>query len=323
MKHGLSAFLRVFVSAILLTGLLFVMRHHLPGVAATLMKTNLAIFFAAVLLFAVNVCVLAARLRLVFQGEGLLIPYTRTVQLSFVGYFFNNFMPTAIGGDLVKAYYAYAQTDQAGKSFVAVFMDRFVGVFSFIMIASIALLCSWNMINSSIKSAIALFVVTGIVVMIVVLNSKVAGLVLGVLSRLKLFNVGEKLSKIYRMVHDYRNKKKLLVRVVIVSALVQCSYFVVIFLLGASLNTGLSLRTIFLIMPLVSLVSMLPSIGGLGFREGAIVLLFKDFIGSDNAFAISILLLVILLLTSVIGAGFYAFAPQFRFKKRIKLEGNV
>ncbi|MBL7158378.1 MAG: flippase-like domain-containing protein [Candidatus Omnitrophica bacterium] len=323
MKQGLSAFLRVFVSTVLLAGLLFAMRHHLPGVAATLMKTNLAIFFFAVLLFAINVCVLAVRLRLVFQGEGLLIPYIRTAQLSFVGYFFNNFMPTAIGGDLVKAYYAYAQTDQAGKSFVAVFMDRFVGVFSFIVIASIALLCSWNMINSSIKSAIALFAVAGIVGMVVVLNSRVAGVVLGALSHLKLFNVGEKLSKVYRMVHDYRNKKKLLAVAALVSAIVQCSYFIVIFLLGASLGTGLSLRIIFLLMPLVSLISMLPSIGGLGFREGAIVLLFKDFIGSDNAFAISILLLVILLLTSVIGAGFYAFAPQFKFKKRMKLEGNV
>jgi len=323
MKHGLSAFLRVLVSAILLAGLLFTMRHHLPGVAATLMKTNLAIFFVAVLLFAVNVCVLAARLRLVFQGEGLLIPYNRMVQLTFVGYFFNNFMPTAIGGDLVKAYYAYAQTDQAGKSFVAVFMDRFVGVFSFITIASIALLFSWNMINSSIKSVIALFATAGIVAMIVVLNSRVAGLVLGALSRLKLFNVGEKLSKVYRMVHDYRNKKKLLIRVAIVSAIVQCSYFVVMFLLAASLGVGLNLRIIVLLMPVISLISMLPSIGGLGFREGAIVLLFKDFIGSDNAFAISILLLVTLLLISAVGAGFYAFAPQFKFKKRMKLEGNV
>jgi len=323
MKHGLSAFLRVLVSAILLAGLIFAMRHHLPGVAATLMKTNLVIFFAAVLLFAVNACVLAARLRLVFRGEGLLIPYSRTVQLTFVGYFFNNFMPTAVGGDLVKAYYAYAQTDQAGKSFIAVFMDRFIGVFSFIVIASIALLCSWNLINSSIKSAILLFAATGIIVIIVVLNSRIAGVVLGALSRLKLFNVGEKLSKIYRMVHEYRNKKNLLAVVAIISAIVQCSYFVVIFLFAASLGAGLNLRIIFLLMPIVSIISMLPSIGGLGFREGAIVLLFKDFIGSDNALAISILLLVTLLLTSAAGACFYAFAPQFKFKKRMKLEGNI
>jgi len=267
--------------------------------------------------------VLAARLRLVFRGEGLLIPYSRTVQLTFVGYFFNNFMPTAVGGDLVKAYYAYAQTDQAGKSFIAVFMDRFIGVFSFIVIASIALLCSWNLINSSIKSAILLFAATGIIVIIVVLNSRIAGVVLGALSRLKLFNMGEKLSKIYRMVHEYRNKKNLLAVVAIISAIVQCSYFVVIFLFAASLGAGLNLRIIFLLMPIVSIISMLPSIGGLGFREGAIVLLFKDFIGSDNALAISILLLVTLLLTSVVGACFYAFAPQFKFKKRMKLEGNI
>jgi len=323
MKSGFSAFLRAAVSVGLMAAILLGMREHLPGVATTLMKTNIPIFSAAVLLFGVNVCVLAVRLALIFRGEGLIVPYGKTVQLSFVGYFFNNFLPTAVGGDIVKAYYAYAQTDEAGKSFIAVFMDRFVGVLSFVVIASAALICSWNIIDSWIKNIIVLFAAGGIFAMVVILNTRVAEFVFGALSRLKLFNLGERLSKVYRMVHDYRNKKHLLAAGGVISGLVQCSYFIVIFLFGASLGIGLNMRLIFLLMPIVSIVSMLPSIGGLGLREGAIVILFKDFVGSDNAFAISILLLVTLLLTGALGAVFYAFAPQFRFGKRIKPEENT
>jgi len=292
------------------------MRPRFAQIAATLAKTNPILFSSAVLLFIVTIAlILSLRLKLLFTGEGLDIPFGRIVQLSYIGYFFNNFMPTAVGGDIVKAYYAYKHTNQKAKSFIAVFMDRFIGLFSFISIAVIALFFSWGSIDLALKKLVLAFAFFFIVVFLVVLNTAVAKVVLKALSRLKLWNIGEKLSKIYRSIHEYRNKKSVLLMVTGLSAVAQAIYFSMIYLLARSLGTEIPLRAVFLLMPIISVVSMLPSLGGLGLREGAMVVLFGPFIGGDNAFLVGILLLATLLILSLIGAAIYVSASQFRIKK--------
>ena len=74
------------------------------------------------------------------------------------------------------------------------------------------------------------------------------------------------------------------------------------------------MKDLFIKMPIVSMMSLLPSINGLGLREGSTVVLFGPIIGQDRAFAMSILWLLVLLLTSVIGGIIYAVSPQFKFK---------
>jgi uncharacterized membrane protein YbhN (UPF0104 family) len=58
-------------------------------------------------------------------------------------------------------------------------------------------------------------------------------------------------------------------------------------------------------MPIVVFISMVPSIGGLGIREGAIVAFFTPFVGRENAFAVSLLMLASLFFLSVIGGVVY------------------
>ncbi len=66
-----------------------------------------------------------------------------------------------------------------------------------------------------------------------------------------------------------------------------------------------SLGNVFLIMPIVTFISMIPSVGGLGVREGAMVTLFAPLVGKEIAFAASLLLLLGLLVISAIGGGIY------------------
>jgi hypothetical protein len=49
-------------------------------------------------------------------------------------------------------------------------------------------------------------------------------------------------------------------------------------------------------------------------REGSVVLFFGPLIGKTNAFAISIIVLAILLITSVIGGIIYMVSPQFKMR---------
>lgn len=314
MKAKFSVILRVVVSAGLIAFLLWSMREHFPRIAGTLARTNLFLFASAVLLFMANVIILSLRLKILLAGEDLPIAFGRVIQLSYIGYFFNNFMPTAVGGDIVKAYYAHKQTKKTAKSFIAVFMDRFIGLFSFVCIAAFALFLSWDKGGLVLKKIVFAFTAAGAAGFVIVLNSAVAKVILKALSKLKFRNLGSRLSKVYTAVHDYRNKKGLILSVIGISIVTQSIYFSVVYLLARSVGADILPTTVFLVMPIVSVVSMLPSLGGLGLREGAIVALFGPMIGAESAFSISILLLATLLAVSLAGAAIYLFAAQFKIK---------
>ncbi|MFC1576698.1 lysylphosphatidylglycerol synthase domain-containing protein, partial [Candidatus Omnitrophota bacterium] len=198
---------------------------------------------------------------------------------------------------------------------VSIFMDRFIGLFSFIAIALLAVLISWNAIDPMLRRSIMVLAAGSGMVLLVALNGAVAKVILKMLSRFKLWNIGERISKIYRAVHEYRDRKRLVFTVFLISLGAQSIYFAVVYLFAKSLGTDLLLRSVLLIMPIVSVISMLPSIGGLGIREGAMVILFTPLIGSDNAFSLSILVLASLLANSLAGAIIYLSAAQFKIKK--------
>ncbi len=63
----------------------------------------------------------------------------------------------------------------------------------------------------------------------------------------------------------------------------------------------MSLGYIFLVMPVVTFISMVPSLGGLGVREMAIVTFFTPIAGKEVSFAVSILVLFGLLFVSFFG----------------------
>lgn len=308
--------LRAAISVGLLAFLLWSAREHFPRIAETLARTNIALFSLASAFFLLNVIILSQRLNMLFAGEGLLFSLGRVIQLSFIGFFFNNFMPTAVGGDIIKAYYAQKQTRKTSQSFIAVFMDRFIGLFSFICLAVLALLVSWKDLDFALKKIVLIFGVAGIAGFTMIMNDAVAKVFFSTFSKFKIWNIGEKLSKVYKAIHEYKNKKVLILAVIAVSLLAQCLYFSLVYILAEALDADIALRTVFLLMPLVSVISMLPSLGGLGLREGAIVALFGPIIGTDMAFSLSILLLACLFTLSLIGALIYAFASQFKIKNK-------
>jgi len=314
MKRKISMLLRVGVSVGILVFLVWKMRGNFHDIAATLVKTSPILFLLATLLFIINIVFVSTRLQLLFIAEGIRIPFGQVVELSFIGYFFNNFLPTAVGGDLVKVYYAHKTTRQMAKSFIAIFMDRFIGLFCFVFLAVAAVLFSRGKSGAEITKIVFVFALVSIAVLFVILNTAIAKVILARLSKFKLWDLGERLSKVYRAVHEYRNKKGVILIVTGISIVAQVIYFLTIYILVKSLDANLVLTTIFILMSIVSVISMLPSMGGLGLREGAIVAFFGPFIGNEKAFSVSILLFAVLLIVSLVGAFIYISAPQFRVK---------
>ena len=306
MKGGLFSFLRVVVSLSLLALLFWFMRGDILDIWITITQCNLVYIALGLALLLVNVFMLAYRLKLIFEGENLAIGMSEAVQLTYIGYFFNNFMPTAVGGDIVKAHYASGTNGKKVQSYASVFMDRFIGLYSFLIVAALALAVDKGHFKVvSIKPVVLVLLMLGLIGVVVVTNTAVARAVQNFFAKLKLMRVGEKLHAVYGIVHDYRNRGDVVFKATIVSMAAQTIYFFVVYLFFLSLGHRIGMINIFLIMPVVTFMSMIPSIGGLGVREGAIVAFFAPVVGKESAFAVSILLLFSLFFLSLIGGMVY------------------
>ncbi len=320
MKNKMFAVLRVAVSLGLLGFLIWLMRDEFGRIRDTLLASNPLLIFAAICLFFVTVAIISFRMKVVFEGEDLSLSLLESVQLTYIGYFFNNFLPTAVGGDVIKAHCASQANEKRMKSYASVLMDRLIGLYSFLIIAAVALVINWRSFNMPLaKNMIFLFLALGVIGFLIISNKRIADLLQGLFRRIKMMRLGERLEELYAIAHDYRNRLDVIVKAILVSMLAQSIYFVVIYLFFLSLGLEIGIGNIFLIMPVVTFISMFPSLGGLGVREGAMVALFAPLAGKDNAFAASLLLLFLLFFVSLIGGIVYLWWGVSARRKEIAL----
>jgi len=78
----------------------------------------------------------ALRLHLLLRVQGVTLTVGRAVGLTFLGYFFNNFMLGLTGGDVVKAFYVARRTHKRTEAVVTVFVDRVVGLIALALLAA-------------------------------------------------------------------------------------------------------------------------------------------------------------------------------------------
>ncbi|MBD3425990.1 MAG: flippase-like domain-containing protein [Candidatus Omnitrophica bacterium] len=306
MKSKISNLIRILISFGLLALLFWIMRDDILDMWQTVIAGDMGFILAGLALILVNVAMLAYRFKIIFLGEDLKINMREAFQLTTVGYFFNNFMPTAVGGDIVKAYYAAHGSDERIKAYASVFMDRFIGLYTFLLVAAAALAVDRGRFHlDAVRTLVFILIFLGIVGFVVATNRRVARFIGRSLKRLKVMDLGEKLGALYNIVHDYRNRLDVVLKSFAVSILGQSLYFTAVYLFFRSLGHEVNLGNIFLIMPVVTFVSMIPSLGGLGVREGAFVALFAGLTGKETAFAVSLMLLFGLFFISLIGGAIY------------------
>jgi len=261
---------------------------------------------------------MGVRLKKVLSVQKLNLSLKESVYLCYLGYFFNNFLPTSIGGDLVKAYYAGKKFNKKAPAFSGVFMDRLLAMLPFTFIPTCALLFVHHLISDKIVIAFIVFMfLMSSMMTLVLLNKNIASIFKFLLKPFKKKDVYKKITKFYDHLNVYRHHKGVLAWSLFLSLAGQSIYVVCIFGLAKAVGVNdVSLGVFFLLIPVVGIIGMLPSINGLGVREAGLVYLFKDYMPVDTAFAVSLLSLALLLGLSLIGALIYAFKKDiYDFKE--------
>lgn len=311
MKKVVSAGIRVSISLVFIGFLLWFVRKDIPDILSVIKTTNSPAFILAVLLNILALVVISLRLKKILKVQGLSLKLRETVYLTFIGNFFNNFLPTSVGGDLVKAYYATKKSSKKLESFSAVFFDRFFGFLSIGLLAFLGIL----FLNKHIKDAkllwgAVIFSITVLAVFVFFMNKELTRRLFSRLLDMPLFRYGSKARKLYNALNAYKEHKMVIVQLISISLSAQMVAVAAIYILIKSLSQDISFFNLFLIIPLISVASMLPSINGLGVREGAFVYFLKEFISKESAVAVSVLYLAIILIMSLIGGGLYLFSGK-------------
>ncbi|KPK48409.1 MAG: hypothetical protein AMK72_07030 [Planctomycetes bacterium SM23_25] len=70
----------------------------------------------------------AVRWRLLLGVQGIHLTFLESLRLTYIGWFFNNWLPGGAGGDFVKAYYLARKTHRKTEAVTVVVLDRVIGL---------------------------------------------------------------------------------------------------------------------------------------------------------------------------------------------------
>jgi uncharacterized membrane protein YbhN (UPF0104 family) len=263
--------------------LLFViLKIGLGDILGVLRTASLGPLVVAFVLFILGVIVRAARWRALLVALDIDVPFRRLIYLYFSGSFFNVFLPTGFGGDVVRVL-ELAQETQATAALGTVIVDRMTGLLVLLVMALGALPFGGAFLPLEVRWIVIVLAVGGLAAGGLVLEGRVLRRLGGWLpGPLSLTGEGA-LARAYAAVTacGWRAVGQALgYSLLFNSLLIGINYL-------AAVAVGMELDLIYFLflVPVLSTTLMLPiSIGGLGVRDTAAVLLFTQ-VGADQAVA--------------------------------------
>jgi uncharacterized membrane protein YbhN (UPF0104 family) len=243
------------------------------------------------------------------DGERIRMDLRRLVNLYLVGIAFNHFLPTGMGGDVVKVYYVGRESQNTPAVASSVVMSRFTGFFGMLLISVPAALF-WRvtfkptLITSYLLSCLAMCAALGGVFLIVVVLPRFAHRWL----RGKILTM---VLKVGTAMHKSVLRPRTMGTAVLFGMFFHLSAALNFYCYSRALGLGSVPVTFFLVaVPFVSLIAFLPiSINGFGVRESVFVYIFSQMNmrhpSPEVSLALILLMDVQVLLYGLIGGGIY------------------
>lgn len=266
-------------------------------VADAFTRLHISTLLIAILFFCIGLCLIGFRWWVFMRAQKIHVPILLAIKLTFLGQFFSNFMPSAVGGDLVRAWYISRHTDKKLQAAIGVVADRFMGLAGTVILAfSSYLLFMRDQENffqvdkkeNPLKTFFQehpisghWFLISGIVLLgIILLCSKLLDL-----NRLfkKIRDIVVHLfQQTYKVFLIYVHHPLILIFGLAVSIFMQMLVIYSFVLIGHDLDISAPVQYYFVIFPMMWIIGSLPlSIAGIGILEGGLVVLFVKLTGAD------------------------------------------
>jgi len=242
----------------------------------------------------VNLCS-AMKWFMLTKSQGLGASYWRIFAYYVIGQFYNQVLPTSVGGDVVRSYELGKYSGRQADSLASVFVERYTGVLMLLMLAVAALITQFSRFSVGfvIASLFAFTIGLGLITWMLLdqrIYRATRAWITARISKTKL--LFDKLDKLLASVNSYRDHPKAIYWAFINSFLFYAAAVINVYVTTLVFNIDVSLIDIAIATPIIMLIMNLPiSIGNFGLMEGAYAGVFKLF-GYDPLLGVSVALLM-------------------------------
>jgi uncharacterized protein (TIRG00374 family) len=236
---------------------------------------------------------------------------------TLAGLFVSNFLPTTVGGDVLRASRLGLSNGHRKVSAASVVLERLTGFIGLPVITLVALVAEPRLLHLGNASRLALALSLG------PLAAFSAFMVLAANPRLGERLGGRRWLGLAMTVHlglvRFRRHPALAATVMGAAFVYQLSVVVVTWMAAQALGISVGWTAMMAFMPVVAIAQALPlSVGGLGLREGAMVVMLRPLgVPDSHAIALGLLLYAINMAVSLLGAPAFVMGSRRPFAPAI------
>ena len=262
-------------------------------------NVNPIFWFLACLVSLVQLIITNIRWGMVLEHLNIPISKLKLFSYLWIGMFFNQALPSSIGGDALRVLYLHKNSEASVvKSTLSVLLDRVMGITGLVLLIVFSTPYLYLKIGYSNSFLGVIFLLMLMAIGIVIMTT--TDLFFKVREQWKVINLLHQFSKQVRklLLTDYNGIKLISISIVVHSLSV-----IVVILIAESMLIKVEYTNILLVTPVAILLMTIPvSIAGWGVRESVMVA-GLGFVGmeSENALALSIMYGLLVLVFSLPG----------------------
>ena len=170
-------------------------KAHLIGIALTMIALGYGIS--------------ALRWQILIKSQNITLSLIDLVKYYLVGAFFNNFLPTTIGGDIVRAYDVSKVSNSLSRSFAVIIIERMTGIFALISYSFVGLILG----RETFGNVLFVWVVGGIfflMLMVMIIGVQIYGAKQPPLdAHTILDHIRMKIYRVFSSLYYFKDKKKI------------------------------------------------------------------------------------------------------------------
>ena len=273
----------------------------LHQVAAAIRRAHGWDFLVALTAQLLTFPLLTWRWRMMLAEDGAQARYGSLLQIYIESSFFGLFLPSAIGGDVFRGARIRAHMGGVRRTAVNILSERLIGIWALCVLAVSGLLVSGE-VRTRVLVPVAITVGAVVVSALALASRQVQRLVNRLLGGLRLRRLAELHQLVFQQFHNYTARPGWLARLVALSVGLHLLTITSVYFVARAAGLELGFGFFAAVMPVVWLLSLLPSIGGVGPREGGLVyFLGAAGVARDTAVAAAVLLLGVMVVRGLLG----------------------
>lgn len=259
---------------------------------------------AGTIFFLINFLILW-RWRILMKAVGLKARGLSSMRWYFIGLFCNLAPISTVGSDVIKGLGLANETGHKPKIFASIVLDRLSGFAGIVILAAVAFLFGHGIIeNKLVIMAIATMSAVSLAVVIVLFSHRIFSWACTAFEAWP--RVKDALMRLHFDIVLLKGKQKKGWETIMISILAQVVLAIEFYLAARGMHQNIPLVYFIIFSPIVCVVSSLPSIGGLGFREiGWVYLLPLVGVSKEMAGGLSLVNSAFTIIAGLLGGLFY------------------